>query len=202
MKESTETNLICDPRKRHPLGGDARRTGRRSIRLKEYDYSQAGGYFVTMCVRNRECLFGKIIESEMKMNGFGEIVKECWDEIPNNYRNTEIDEFVVMPNHIHGIIMILDDLKSDDVVGAIHELPLQMDIIKRRQMLLPKIIGRFKMNSAKRINEIRNSPGVPVWQRNYFEHVIRTEKELNHIREYIINNPTGWPKDEENIQLR
>ncbi|HUI29162.1 MAG TPA: transposase [Candidatus Acidoferrales bacterium] len=172
--------------------------------MKDYDYSTEGGYFVTMCVQNRECLFGEIVDSEMKTNRFGEIVRECWDDIPKRYQNVAIDEFVVMPDHVHGIIII------EDSGGAIHELPRleqrkdelprQTDkMMQRRQMLLPKIIGRFKMNSAKRINEIRNSPGERVWQRDYYEHVIRNEGELIRIREYISNNPARWLQDEKSV---
>ncbi|MCX7984388.1 MAG: hypothetical protein N3A63_05755, partial [Bacteroidetes bacterium] len=107
--------------------------------------------------------------------------------------NVTLDEFVIMPNHIHGVIII----NENDIVGAIHELPLQ-DIKQRRLMTLPKIIGRFKMNVGKHINQLRNTPGIPVWQRNYYEHIIRNEKELNTIREYIINNPLQWEIDSEN----
>ena len=97
-----------------------------------------------------------------------------------------MDEFIIMPNHIHGIIFI---------VGAIHELPLQK---YRRKMLLPKVIGYFKMNTAKQFNQILNRTGQPFWQRNYYEHIIRNEKELNRIREYIQNNPLKWELDREN----
>jgi putative transposase len=199
-----------DPDKHHPPKDGAWRTGRRSIRLKDYDYSQPGGYYITVCVHHRECLFGDIVDAEMKMNRFGETVKECWEEIPRKYHNVEMDEFVVMPNHFHGIIIINDSEPNDNnvgaiFVGAIHELPLQnelaqrMDIKRRRRMLVPKIIGRFKMNSAKRINEIRNSAGASLWQRGYYEHIIRNNEELNRIRKYIINNPVRWSQDKENV---
>jgi REP element-mobilizing transposase RayT len=160
---------------------------RRSIRLKGYDYSKAGAYFITICTHCKECLFGEIIDGATKLNAYGEIVEKCWCELPNHYENICLDEFVVMPNHIHGIIVITYN------VGAIHELPLQ-----RRNMLLPKIIGQFKMQSAKQINQLRHTHGQPVWQRNYYEHIIRNEDELNHIREYILNNPSKWEFDEEN----
>jgi REP element-mobilizing transposase RayT len=104
-----------------------------------------------------------------------------------------LDEFVIMPNHMHGIIIIGGDV--DNGVGAIHELPLR---IKRRAMVLPKIIGYFKMNSARQINQMHNTPGCPVWQRNYWEHVIRNKKSLHKIREYIRDNPYHWPSDDEN----
>ena len=116
-------------------------------------------------------------------------------EIPVNYPNVTLDKFVIMPNHVHGIIMILG---NDESVGAIHESPLRNTPLQRRKMTLRKIMGRFKMNTAKYINKLRNSPGVSVWQRNYWEHVIRDDNDLNRIREYIVNNPLQWEMDDEN----
>jgi REP element-mobilizing transposase RayT len=170
---------------------DNNKYNRRSIRLKNYDYSSPGAYFITIVTNNRQYLFGEIVNNEMILNEYGEIANKYWYEIPKHYTNTQLDEYVIMPNHIHGIIFI---------VGAIHELPLQQNefsqLIQRRKMLLPKIIGRFKMNAAKQINQIRQTPGIPVWQRNYYEHIIRNDNELNKIREYIINNPLTWQTDE------
>ena len=175
---------------------------RRSIRLRGYDYSQVGGYFVTICSWQKECLFGDVIKEENKLNELGIIVKECFENIPNRFRNTEVDRFVIMPNHIHVIIIISKSVGKSNV-GAIHELPLQHEPSiqyrkQRRQMLLPKIMGWLKMNSAKAINQIRDTSGRSVWQRNYYERIIRNEKELNRIREYIWNNPLQWHLDEEN----
>jgi len=169
---------------------------RHSIRLQGYDYSSEGAYFVTICVKDRECLFGKIQNEQMILNEYGKIVEQCWLNLPNHYHNIVLDAYIIMPNHFHGIIFIVDS--SDNNVRAInvraiHESPRQQ---QRRKMLLPKIIGRFKMNSAKQINQIRNMPGVPVWQRNYYEHIIRNEESLNNIRNYIINTPSKWFNDE------
>ena len=99
---------------------DPHKHSRRSIRLKNYDYSQPGRYFITICAQDRRCLFGEVINAEMKTNGLGEIVIQCWNDIPNKYCNVRTDEFIVMPNHFHGIIVIDDD---DTLVAAIHELP-------------------------------------------------------------------------------
>jgi len=177
---------------------DQEKYHRRSIRLKGYDYSQAGAYYVTMCTQNRECLFGEIVNGKMRLNEYGQIVQQCWMEIPQHYQNVQLDEYVVMPNHVHGIIIINESDIS--TVGAIHELPLRHELPhsreQRRNMLLPKIIGRFKMNVAKPINRIRQTPGISVWQRNYYEHIIRNENELNRIRHYIINNPLHWKTDD------
>jgi REP element-mobilizing transposase RayT len=164
---------------------DKEKHHRRSIRLKEYDYSQAGAYFVTICTKNRECLFGEISDGKMALNDTGIVASEVWNGLQNHFP-VELDEYVIMPNHVHGIIIINN-------VGAIHELPN-----KRRQMLIPKILGYYKMNTAKHINKIHNTSGIPFWQRNYYEHIIRNEKELNSIREYIVNNPLTWYEDEEN----
>ncbi len=185
-----------DPEKHH----------RRSIRLREYDYSQPGAYFVTICAQNRECLFGNIVNGCMVLNDDGKITDHCWLEIPIHYPYVKLDEFVIMPNHVHGIIIINDNSN----VGAIHESPLQspqqwksskMDKYKRqrRLMTLPKIIGRFKMISAKQINQLRQTPGINVWQRNYYEHIVRDENDLNRIRQYIANNPANWENDENNV---
>jgi REP element-mobilizing transposase RayT len=167
---------------------------RHSIRLPGYDYSQEGAYYITICTYNRQNLFGEIVNNEMILNEYGEIANKYWNEIPKHYTNTQLDEYVIMPNHIHGIIFI---------VGAIHELPLQQNefsqLIQRRKMLLPKIIGRFKMNAAKQINQIRQTPGIPVWQRNYYEHIIRDTDDLSRIRHYISDNPKNWNNDEYNI---
>ncbi len=175
---------------------------RRSIRLKEYNYNHAGAYFVTICTQNRECLFGDIADGKIVLNDFGRIVLEFWNGLTERFLEIELDAFVVMPNHIHGIILITGAVDANGV-GAIHtcpggrcqgELPLRA---KRRAMLLPKIVGYFKMNSGKRVNEIRSSPGARVWQRNYYEHIIRNSIELERIRKYIVENPSNWELDDE-----
>jgi putative transposase len=148
---------------------------------------------VTACAHKRECVFGKIKGDKVVLAMPGEIVVKHWDDLPNHYP-IELDMYVVMPNHLHGIIII-----KDQSVGAIHESPLQEEtIIQRRKTLLPKIIGRFKMQTAKAINLVRKTQGVPVWQRNYYEHVVRNDADLHRIRKYIQDNPLRWAVDEEN----
>jgi REP element-mobilizing transposase RayT len=129
------------------------------------------------------------------LNETGGTVKRWWLKLGDNFANIEIelDSCVVMPNHIHGIIMV-----TRKEVGAIHELPLQISKIERRRMLIPKIIGYFKMNSAKYVNRLCGATGRTLWQRNYYEHIIRNENELYRIREYIQNNPLKWDLDREN----
>ncbi len=155
---------------------------------------------MTICTHLRAFLFGDVVGEEMRLNELGEIAEWTWRDLPKRVAHVELDAFVIMPNHVHGIIFITD-VGAIRGVGAIHELPLRTDHQlrwKRRQMLLPKIIGRFKMNAAKGINRIRQTPGATVWQRNYHEHIIRNDESLNRIREYIVNNPSQWAFDREN----
>jgi len=184
---------------------------RRSIRLKDYDYSQSGHYFITICTHNQQHLFGEIKNDQMILNQLGQIIQIQWLNTPKRYHNILLDKYIVMPNHLHGIIEIRDNNVGAIHVGAIHELPLhelplrgksslQELTIKRRTMLIPKIIGYFKMNSAKQINQLSKISCQPIWQRNYYEHIIRDEKSLNNIREYITNNPLNWERDRNNLK--
>ncbi len=180
---------------------------RRSIRLRDYDYSHAGAYFVTICAWQRECLFGEVVDEELRLNAFGEIVRKCWDDMPEHFSGVEIDQHVIMPNHFHGIVSI---------VGAGSPRPgLARNVIKNqiincgetpenqggetpplRGVTLGQIVGYFKYQSTKLINQQRNNPGAPVWQRNYYERVIRDEAEWHAIRQYMIDNPIKWAEDE------
>ncbi|HHT9132345.1 MAG TPA: transposase [Candidatus Tripitaka californicus] len=159
---------------------------RRSIRLKGYDYSQPGAYFVTICTKNRLQVLGKVADSETTLSEIGEVVNSVWLDLPRHYFNIEQDIFVIMPNHVHGIIFI---------VGAGFK-PAPTNATKRHT--LSEVVRGFKTFSSRHINEMRATQGIPVWQRNYYEHVIRNEDELNCIREYIINNPLQWQFDREN----
>ncbi len=162
---------------------------------------------MTLCVQGRECLFGSVVDGDMQLNEAGRMVEEIWRSLSQRFLHVTVDEFVIMPNHLHGVIVVADDGLTD-AVGAIHELPDICCIDKairvlplhqqRRTMLIPKVIGFFKMNTAKHINLMRNTPGIPLLQRNYHERVIRGEREMNAIREYIRQNPLKWEHDEEN----
>ncbi|MBU1131369.1 transposase [Patescibacteria group bacterium] len=175
---------------------------RRSIRLPNYDYSQPGYYFITICTKNRDCLLGVTKNNKIELSPIGEIAKQCWLDIPKHYPHTRLDEYIIMPNHVHGIILAEFNNVAGAHVGAIHELPLRVPLphtkIFRRRMLIPKIIGRFKMNSAKIINQLCNTQGIPFWQRNYYEHIIRNKESLYRIRQYIKNNPKNWINDSNN----
>jgi REP element-mobilizing transposase RayT len=168
---------------------------RHSIRLREYDYSNAGAYFVTVCTQNRECLFGKIVDGKVILNDAGRMVESIWNELDQHYKGIETDESVVMPNHFHGIIVL---------VGAGLALPRIDTMIRQNQgaassaPTLGDIVRTFKSKSTIYINRLLVRTGQRLWQRNYYEHIIRNEDELNRLREYIVNNPAQWGFDNEN----
>lgn len=166
---------------------------RHSIRLKEYDYSQEGYYYVTICTKDRIEYFGKIKIGKMELSTIGEIAQNCWIEIPKHFDNVSLDTFVIMPNHLHGIVVIENN--GIGIVGACHGMPLQQ-FAKPKSRSLSMIINHFK-SAAKRWCNKNNFEHFQ-WQRNYYEHVIRNEIELNTIREYIINNPVKWEFDKMN----
>ena len=169
---------------------------RHSIRLKNYDYSQAGAYFVTIVTQGREKLFGDIKGSKMGLNPYGLIVQQTWNGLPAHYSHIQLDEFCILPNHVHGIIWITgDDFSSGR--GGFETRPYA-DLPRQP---LSEIVRAFKTFSARRINELRRTPGAPIWQRNYYEHILRSESELNRVREYILANPFNWESDQENPAL-
>jgi putative transposase len=168
---------------------DPDRHHRRSIRLQGYDYARAGAYSVTVCVHNRECLLSEIVNGEVRLTEIGQIVIRAWDDLPLRFPGVELDTFVVMPNHIHGIIVIEDRPKQDATSsqGAASSAPT-----------LGLIVRAFKSIAAIACNRALDRADVPFWQRNYYEHVIRDEDDLNRIRCYIADNPACWPEDPEN----
>lgn len=171
---------------------------RRSIRLNNFDYTATGAYFVTICAFDRECLFGGISNGEMTLNEFGHIVHGCWMETTDHFPNTVMDVFVVMPNHVHGIIFIRMFDKMTVSEGTTCRAPTFESFGAPVAGSMATIVRSFKSAATKRINQIRNNPGTTVWQRGFFEHVIRNEKELNTIRCYIEENPTNWCQDTNN----
>jgi putative transposase len=169
---------------------------RRSIRLKEYDYTQNGAYFVTICAHERRCIFGDVVGGAMVVNEWGQVVAEEWEQTAILRPNIELDAFVVMPNHVHGIIVIVDD---GDSVGAqcIAPLPPKHGVTSNNVApnSLGAIVRGFKSAVTRRINRLPNPPDHLIWQRNYYEHIIRNEESLNQIRAYIANNPAKWAED-------
>jgi hypothetical protein len=132
---------------------------RRSIRLKEYDYSRAGAYFITICTYNREFLFGEISDAAMVLNEYGRIVERCWFDLPNHYDNVELHEYVIMPNHFYGKISVRATMET-------RRVPTIEQFGKPTSNTIPAIIRGFKSTVTKQINILRQTPGVPVWQRN------------------------------------
>ncbi|MBU1625772.1 hypothetical protein KKB18_00205 [bacterium] len=180
---------------------------RHSIRLENYDYSLNGAYFVTLCTYNRECILGDIIDGEMVLNNYGNIVSEEWINSSKIRKELILDEFIIMPNHIHGITIIQNP--REQVVGAsgtrprqscgLPKIPPEKDKLKGtpRKSLGSFIIG-FKASVTKRINKINKTNEMLLCQRNYYDHIIRCENELIKIRKYIQGNPINWHLDKEN----
>ena len=167
---------------------------RRSIRLPGYDYSQPGAYFITICTQGRICLLGDVADGVMVLNDAGRIVANCWKAVPCHFKWVELDEFVVMPNHLHGIINIVDAGR-----GTACRAPTPGEQFGRPQAdSLTTVIRSFKSAATNSINLARNSQGQRVWQRNYYEHVIRNDSDLNRIRHYISENPAKWSEDPDN----
>lgn len=169
---------------------------RRSLRLRGYDYSSDGAYFVTLCTCKREPLFGEIHDGVMIENNMGNIVRHEWVRSSEIRKEIVLDAFVIMPNHMHGIVRI-----SVGATGRspLHRLPCAVKNLKGPpQHSIGSFVAGFKSAVTTRINRMRKMPGEPVWQRNYYEHVIRNDDDLNSIREYIVSNPLKWDMDTEN----
>lgn len=176
---------------------------RRSIRLRGYDYTQPGAYYVTLCVQDHQCIFGDVVNGEMQLNEFGHIVHEEWHHTAIVRHEITLDEFVIMPNHIHGIIIINDTI--DVPLGATRRVaPTTNATITNGPVprSIGAIVGQFKSIATKRINKLRGTNGVSLWQRDYYEHISRHSGDLNRIRQYIRNNPRKWQWDRENPRIR
>ncbi|MFT5702841.1 MAG: putative transposase [Rickettsiales bacterium] len=178
---------------------------RRSIRLKNYDYSQDGAYFITICCEDKKCLFGKIVNGEMVLNEFGKIAHNEWMKTVELRKNIALDVFVVMPNHIHGIIIIRTPaITNNGIVGADCIRPNftnknNDDFAKKGECNSPlqgtsqtigAIVRGYKSAVTKRINFSKS-----IWQRNYHEHIIRNENSYQLISDYILTNPAKWLED-------
>jgi len=184
---------------------------RRSIRLKGYDYSQAGGYYVTIVTWHRECLFGEVVNKEMILNKVGKIVEWEWLELPKRFSYIELGAYMVMPNHFHGILFIHETVgatRQGQINSQTGSEPLQTNTsVGMDGSPLPRgpkpaslgaILAQFKSRATKRIWKIPEFKETPIWQRNYYEHIIRNAVELERISVYIRNNPSQWDRDAEN----
>ena len=159
---------------------------RRRIRLPKYDYSQPGYYFVTICTHDRQLLLGQLIGGEMRLSQCGEVVVSQWGKLTDHYPNVSTDAFVVMPNHVHGVI-VLTDARADLGSAPTDRHPLS------------EVVRSFKAFSTREINVLKVGIETPVWQRSYHKRVVRSERELEAVREYIMFNPEHWDMDPENI---
>jgi len=170
--------MAYDPSKHHRL----------SIRAKGFDDSEPGYYFVTICTKEKKCILGEIFEGQSRLNNYGEIVKVVWQELPNRFPMVTLDQFVIMPNHVHGIIIGGAQLiapKVETKKGVINHAPT-----------LGEIVRTFKALSTYQIRKTANLSFS--WQRNYYDHVIRNDDDFHRIREYIVDNPAQWEFDSEN----
>jgi REP element-mobilizing transposase RayT len=162
---------------------------RRTIRLPEYDYSLPGAYFITICTHGQKSLFGEIVDGVMQLNDFGSIVEIEWMKTPQIRHEIELGDFVIMHNHFHAIVII-----HDHPVGAYGHTPLPEKFASPSRTIGALIRG-FKGSVTKSINLFRHTPGQPVWQRNFYEHIIRNEQDMQMISEYIIANPAAGSTD-------
>ena len=210
---------------------------RRSIRFKGYDYTQAGLYFITICCQNRACLFGEIENGKMMLNDAGAIANDCWLNIPNHFPNAILHEYVIMPNHVHGIIELVGaNNHSPETVGANNHSPVSklhspvselhspvsklhspknkknnnsvigdnraknVSPLRSPSKTVGSVVRGFKIGVTKWMRQ--NTDTFYIWQRNYWEHIIRDDKSHENISQYIINNPTKWNNDKLNPHLK
>jgi putative transposase len=171
---------------------------RRSVRLRQYDYSQEGAYFVTICSHKHECTFGTIIDGRMSLSALGETVEREWLKTNTNRPHVVLDSFVVMPNHFHGILVLVEAIRRGTARRA--RIPTPTADNKRAfggpvAGSVPTIVGAFKSAVTRRAHMVPDTSNRIIWQRNYHEHVIRDERDLKRIREYIRDNPMKWHLD-------
>ena len=173
-------------------------TRRNNNRIPQHDYSKPGHYFVTICTQNRREMFGAIINNQMILNNTGCMVNSWWRKMFVKYKNISMNAYIVMPNHIHGIIHIVgagsprpcDDIACDGIGRG------------NRAPTIGHMVAYFKYQSTKQINKSRNTPGKQIWQRNYYDHIIRNDRSLYRTRQYIKTNPFTWEYDRENPNNR
>lgn len=178
---------------------------RKSIRLKEYDYTNANWYYVTICSLNKENVFSKVANNKVVLNDIGLIVQEEWLRTKEIRKNIDLDDYVIMPNHIHGIIIIEYDLNElnnngDDCRDTMHRVPTDRTFGSPIPNSLSTIIGAFKAAATRRISKTLKSHQ-SIWQRNFYEHIIRNDDDLYRIRKYIQLNPLKWNLDEYNYNM-
>jgi REP element-mobilizing transposase RayT len=204
---------------------DERKFHRHSIRLKGYDYTRPGAYFVTLVIEGRNCFFGEVEAGQMQPNSCGCLVENEWRRLEVRFKKVLLDEWTVMPNHLHGILVMVEEKINDNEdtwhpgarqegwtdVGARQGSSRKMEESSFASPLLQRhisgavpgslgaIVGSFKSTTTRLVNGLRHSPGTRLWQRNYYEHILRNEEEWEAIRAYIHENPSRWKMDLENL---
>ncbi len=171
---------------------------RRSVRLKEFDYANPNGYYITINVRDMRCLFGEVVDGKMVLNRIGRIVENEWKRTEEIRKEVRLDEFVVMPNHMHSILVIIDKTQYRTGTAPVPLSPTKPTFEqfgKPTRNSIPTIIRSFKAATSRRIKKVYNLNNLSVWKRGYYEHVLRNERELERAREYIVNNPMKWEID-------
>ncbi|NEZ60705.1 transposase [Adonisia turfae] len=171
-----------------------------SMRLPQRDYRRAGGYFLTLCTKKRECFFGDVVDGVMEFSAIGHMAKRCWQEIPDHCENVRIDEYVVMPNHLHGILIIERRL-DNPLVETFHGRSLQegsslsqkMSAISPKRGSLGAIVRSYKSSVTRWCRQ--NGYSRFAWQSRFYEHIIRADRSIDYIRRYIVKNPSNWGRD-------
>lgn len=189
------------------MNNDNNLPARKFIRLKGYDYRWPGAYFITICTAGKKHYFGSIKDGRVSLSQVGLIVEKCWLTLPKSFHNVRLDTYVIMPNHIHGIIILVDDEEHcrgeafANQLSAVHSIiaanasPDPHFAIGTLSGSISAIIQSFKANTSRRINAVNGTRGGTLWQRNYYEHIIRSEQSLDEIREYTLGNPWNWSSD-------
>ncbi|MEL6524701.1 MAG: hypothetical protein AAFQ07_03230 [Chloroflexota bacterium] len=174
---------------------------RKSPRLQGYDYSQSGAYFVTICTHRKDYLFGDVVNDEMQKFRLGDIAEQRWYDLPNHFEQVVLDGFVVMPNHVHGIIFIMDASADSVNTDTIDRVPTEARehvgtaSMPSARPKLGTIIGTYKAAVTRYANRILDDPPSKIWQSRYHDHIIRNEADLKRIREYVLYNPQKWESD-------
>jgi len=196
--------MAYDPRLHH----------RRSIRLRGHDYAGGGAYFVTVCTQGKECIWGEIVDGEMRLNQAGRLVQKIWHALPQRFAPLVLDVFQIMPNHLHGIF-VLPEPGLEPALAVATGAPIIQPSASRRGRASPAqgtasqgtasrpptmgdVVGAFKSICTIEVNKLLSRTGTRLLQKNFYEHIIRDVGELEIIRDYIVHNPQRWLEDPEN----
>ena len=173
----------------------ARMRSRRSIRLSEYDYAQDGVYFVTICTQGRECLLGKVNEGRVELTEYGQIVQEEWSRSTSIREELSLGEFVIMPNHVHGLLAFEGQRRGVQLnAPTVRHLTRRHSVISPRPGTLPVLVRTYKAAVTTQCRRAGFSDFG--WQRKYYDHIVRDEDDLSRVRQYIVDNPLQWELDE------